>query len=383
MPTATRPDEPAAKEVAPALKKEDLRYDGRPFSDWRNYWRTELKAERRIDFLRAMAAFGMNGYAEEATKATIELVTTYGQDAFEASHNEPTPDERVVTEAQSAIARIGRHAVPALLRNLESPSAREFAKRMIWFGPLAKKELPETAVPTLVSLATNRNREIRSLAFWILGESVATRPDLKAKLLHTIRDRSTAGPFFSALGTALKSEDHDYAADILQAVGGVGKELLPVVIEVLTAEAKRCKEEAARPRGGYGGAVSQARDPAEGKGIKPRQTVPLWGFARVLIEWLGELGPRAKSAVPTLMKLVDVADDEDRAVILKTLGRIGASTRKAPPTLDRSFLNQTRNVQRALISSYERATGWSLLGKYKLKAHTGDFSVRFGFLTAG
>src|SRR5262249_19643231 len=52
---------------------EDVRYDGKPFSYWQSYWRTELKAERRIETLHAMAAFGRCGYVKEATATILDI----------------------------------------------------------------------------------------------------------------------------------------------------------------------------------------------------------------------------------------------------------------------------------------------------------------------
>ena len=87
----------------PAAPRGELRYGGKSFSYWENLPRTELKAEKRIDALHAMAAFGARGYAREATAAIVELLKEYDndEDAFRINPSAPekgTPDQRVIYE---------------------------------------------------------------------------------------------------------------------------------------------------------------------------------------------------------------------------------------------------------------------------------------------
>jgi hypothetical protein len=42
-------------------------YDGNPFEYWRYYCQTELKPEQRIEAMRALAAFGVQGHPTAAT----------------------------------------------------------------------------------------------------------------------------------------------------------------------------------------------------------------------------------------------------------------------------------------------------------------------------
>ncbi len=329
--------QPSAKrdEPAPAVKKEDLRYDGKPFSYWQHYGRTELKAERRIEFLRAMAAFGTNGYAEEATTAILELVARYSESAW---------GEKVLEEASDAVIKIGPRTAPALLRNLASPSQRAFALALSYDnggypkGPLTAEQLPEAVVPTLVGLLQSKEPDVRSLALRVLSEGISARRDIKARLLAIIGGRATAAPFFAALAPALRySEDCNaqyYAVQLLRLAGPAGKNLLPVAIEALNRETKRCKAEAAKPRtvsgtvsgGSLAGSPGIPGAPAgfDEKEEKPRVVVPLQAFAVPLIEWIGDLGPAAKSAAPALTSLLELTVDAHRAVISETLGRIGA-----------------------------------------------------------
>jgi beta-lactamase regulating signal transducer with metallopeptidase domain len=57
--------------------KSRLRYDGKTFDEWKNAWQTELNTEKRVDAVKALAAFGANGYGAEAAKAIIEIAGQY------------------------------------------------------------------------------------------------------------------------------------------------------------------------------------------------------------------------------------------------------------------------------------------------------------------
>ncbi len=68
----------ATAQVQPGADPRDrLRYDGKSFSYWQAYLQSELKQERRVDALRAMAEFGTRGYAKEAASAVVELLQDY------------------------------------------------------------------------------------------------------------------------------------------------------------------------------------------------------------------------------------------------------------------------------------------------------------------
>ncbi|MCC7475393.1 MAG: hypothetical protein IT425_08360, partial [Pirellulales bacterium] len=53
---STAPDRPSA------INKESLRYNGKPFQEWQQLWRTELSTENRLEAVKAIAAFGRAGY---------------------------------------------------------------------------------------------------------------------------------------------------------------------------------------------------------------------------------------------------------------------------------------------------------------------------------
>ena len=52
--------------------REELRYDGRSFRQWRRELLTELNPSRRAEAMRAFSAFGRNGYTNEAAGAILD-----------------------------------------------------------------------------------------------------------------------------------------------------------------------------------------------------------------------------------------------------------------------------------------------------------------------
>lgn len=52
--------------------REELRYDGRSFRQWRRELMTELNPSRRAEAMRAFSAFGRNGYTKEAVGAILD-----------------------------------------------------------------------------------------------------------------------------------------------------------------------------------------------------------------------------------------------------------------------------------------------------------------------
>ncbi|MBX3431900.1 MAG: hypothetical protein KF847_01005 [Pirellulales bacterium] len=83
--TSTAAPVATAPYVSGDLPPETLRYDGQTFEQWRTKWRYELKTEKRIDAIEAMAAFGRAGKGREAAEAILDVAgeydfTTWGGD---------------------------------------------------------------------------------------------------------------------------------------------------------------------------------------------------------------------------------------------------------------------------------------------------------------
>src|SRR4051794_9891899 len=53
------------------------RYEGKTFAAWREELETEVKPARRIEAVRAMAAFARNGWGKEAAQAVFAVMIRY------------------------------------------------------------------------------------------------------------------------------------------------------------------------------------------------------------------------------------------------------------------------------------------------------------------
>src|SRR5438552_14287964 len=108
---------PAATAQAPAVDKEDLRYDGFPYAHWKDSWRKELKPECRVETVRALAAFGTRGYAEEAAGIILEIAKGYDivYNPFNISPKEARPEELLVVECLHALRKIGPPAAAVIV----------------------------------------------------------------------------------------------------------------------------------------------------------------------------------------------------------------------------------------------------------------------------
>ena len=67
---------PADKDP-PNSDKSNLRYDGKTFDEWRNAWQTELSTEKRLEGIKALAAFGAPASAKKrAQPSSMSLANT-------------------------------------------------------------------------------------------------------------------------------------------------------------------------------------------------------------------------------------------------------------------------------------------------------------------
>ena len=67
---------PADKDP-PNSDKSNLRYDGKTFDDWHSAWQTELSTEKRLEGIKALAAFGGAGFGKEASAAILDVAGEY------------------------------------------------------------------------------------------------------------------------------------------------------------------------------------------------------------------------------------------------------------------------------------------------------------------
>ena len=82
-PTTQLPGNSAAKQLA--TSKLDLRYDGKSFGQWQNAWQTELSTDKRIEAVKALAAFpDALGYGKESAIAILDVAGEYDFNTIES-----------------------------------------------------------------------------------------------------------------------------------------------------------------------------------------------------------------------------------------------------------------------------------------------------------
>ncbi len=89
----------------PQATKQKLRYDGKGFSQWQEIAKTELSPERKTEAIRAMAAFGANGFGSEAVAQIVETARGYSALAI-AKGISNSPEAKLISAALNGLARI-------------------------------------------------------------------------------------------------------------------------------------------------------------------------------------------------------------------------------------------------------------------------------------
>jgi RNA polymerase sigma factor (sigma-70 family) len=238
---AIQPDPPALAKDEP--RKDKLRYDGKTFEYWRDFLTDELKPERRLEAMRAMGAFGVRGYASEASAAIVKLMREYRMDDYALVSNiderNTTPDQKVVREAAMALFKIGPAAAPILLEDLGQEDLRTFVAGVFrTYVPV-----PESAVPRLAQLISTGRKDTRDTAAVILSTGwnlewqwKTVLPDANEQQLKALVRALTAIVVENAQGTRGPASDARTAAAVLLGLlGPEARAAAPVLVKALLA----------------------------------------------------------------------------------------------------------------------------------------------------
>lgn len=110
---------------SPLAPQASLRYDGKPFEEWRNVWKTELSTEKRIEAVKALAAFGRAGYGQEATAAILDVAGEYDflamDDSPEGKLKQVVLDELTPESHEHSSAKFW---IPVLANRLQGDSKK-------------------------------------------------------------------------------------------------------------------------------------------------------------------------------------------------------------------------------------------------------------------
>jgi HEAT repeat protein len=253
---AADPDAQAAGATQPP-SRESLRYGGKNFDDWRTILQIDLKPEVRAEAIKALSAFGTNGYSREAVAAIIETMRGYNPDDVDAD------EVKVVEAGRLGISKIGAPAVPLLREDLKRGprNGRLFALAgLASIGVAAKAALPQ-----VIEALKENDQSVRQAALWAAqaidrdGVSVGALADLLASedanlrsqvvdVLFAFKEKAqAAAPRLQAV--VLKDPDPNIRRRALAALAQVKadtKTMLPVFEKLLTDEASDLRREAAK-----------------------------------------------------------------------------------------------------------------------------------------
>jgi beta-lactamase regulating signal transducer with metallopeptidase domain/thiol-disulfide isomerase/thioredoxin len=125
-----------------------LRYEGKSFEEWRDAWQTELSTAKRLEAVKALTAFGANGYGEEAAAAILDIVDQYDWTLIE----------------NDATGKLKQAAIDAFTGGFEG------------FGPQSptKQHIPSKHWLPILLERMPENKNIQQFSTWVLGY---LRPD--------------------------------------------------------------------------------------------------------------------------------------------------------------------------------------------------------------
>jgi len=171
QPNAAKPSAAPASDVKPTL-----RYDGKTFDEWRTAWKTELSTEKRLDAVKALAAFGANGYGKEAAETILRVVPQYDFSQYGRDTAEGKLESAIVVTIARKIPM--RDWLPAVSKfcEFDPQKADLFILRLLNERPTQDKAVEVEWRNMLLKLAKDRPQEGPGI---VLGELVRTDPTLE------------------------------------------------------------------------------------------------------------------------------------------------------------------------------------------------------------
>jgi HEAT repeat protein len=305
----------------PTPARDALRYDGKPFSYWRDLWRTELKASRRTEALEALATFGVRGYAREATATILDMVSEYkNPQAWSGGEDSTDPDTQVVAKACGALDKIGDASLPVLVEALHDSRAtvRSFVADRLLGGDCT---LPSSLAPALIRTIEDSDRDAAksacSVLLYVDGFGAALKdsmrtPKQSAALVGALARLVTAG-----ISRTDDVEASVSASMLLAEIGSAAHGAGPAL-----EQAWRGSDESLR--------VASALALANMK-LDPKHMIPSFEAAlrdkeamvrAIAARCLGLYGKCAAAAAPALRRALKDSKEYVRLAALLALGRI-------------------------------------------------------------
>ncbi|NLE36577.1 MAG: M56 family metallopeptidase, partial [Pirellulaceae bacterium] len=158
-PASEPPPSSEKKPKKPAVSRDTLRYQGKSFDQWKESLRTELSHDHRTEAIKALATFGANGYAKEATETILELMREHGKSFIDG------------TDQTSMMS-----AAIAAFTGQES--------RFAFPNPIPA----DAAVPILIKELKEGNEKSRFFVLWVLQSLKSEAAPVMPALAELLRD---------------------------------------------------------------------------------------------------------------------------------------------------------------------------------------------------
>lgn len=306
--TSVLPNPPS---VAAPVSKSNLRYDGKTFGTWRDTWKTELSTEKRLEAIKALAAFARAGYGKEAVEAILDVAGEYDfyilDSSLEGKLKEVVLDELAPGDRKQTLAT---YWVAGL-----SDRFGKYPKQWKWLTVMLLSRL-QTDDPEVLGV-------LRSLAE---TNDSQLRAEVLSALVRAGRSRDASPPLDEAtrklVDSALASDDSDFVHSTLlslmysrQEMGGLGENTtfrtklvyrpsnLPLLLfhkdEHIQLQARR---------------IAKLLDRKDADELVKQLTDVLKDPSRVkdriaAMRTLAALGDKGKNAIPVLIEMFKTSDD--------------------------------------------------------------------------
>jgi hypothetical protein len=279
------------------VPREQLRYDGKTFEQWRDSLLTELKPERRVEALKALRSFGVRGYGREAASAMAHVLkdgfaqgigAREVESALRTADKDGRDDEAfVVGHAAEAFMCLGDPAVPFLVELLKGPTGQDLLADTLESGHFTDAAF-KSSVPALVQEVCGGKPKTSVYAAGLLAIHL---DGLATALKETLKNDRQAKRFMAAvaaLPAAVCDDDFMVALRALDLLHP--QQRVPALLQAYQKlPAQRCRIAAA----------------------------------------LGELGPSAREALPVLTKALQDPNEELRQAAAAAIQEINAK-KKTP-----------------------------------------------------
>jgi HEAT repeat protein len=326
---ATTDQKPAAETRRPA--REALRYGGKTFEDWHNTLVIDLKPEVRAEAIKALSAFGANGYAREAVPIIVEAMRGYYMAEGLGD------DQLVVNAARDGLGKIGAEAaMPVLVAEIKrgKRNGRLFALNCL--DAFASDEA-KPAILAVIEAIKDEAVPIRIKAIETL-QRIDREASSTAAIAAVLTDKAF-GVRWAAIGA-------------LAQFGSKAKEATPLLLAACS------KDESASMRKVALQTLQRVKPSAQEflPTLKDALRDADYEVRTQAIEALGRLGAEAKDAVPQLIEaLKKTHEGNELMLIAVALGNIGPSAKAAVPALTEILKSQEGSAQTRFTTEIIRA----------------------------